>query len=267
VHRNYFFMAINVVMVGGQVMIVYVGGKAFSVERLNGAQWAYSIVLGALSIPVGVLIRMIPDELLVRLFPDFLKRRPKGPELTISDEEEHFRFPKPLADVKEELSFLKKVKGGRLNNLKFKMQQTRDNFMPRSRSGSRSRDSLPPGTPELQQEDTFNAPVGSHPPSPDSRKRKANRSRSNSALGATTVMAGIIAGSVAGWSPIERGDRDNDSVKFSRTRGRSELEGRDDIEIHPDTAADDPIISEHPQNTRLPPSQLSEMTPAPAAKE
>lgn len=257
-------MAINVVMVGGQVMIIYVGGKAFNVERLNGAQWGYSIVLGALSIPVGAVIRLIPDELLIRLLPEFLKRKPKGPELTISDEEEHFRFPKPLADVKEELSFLKKVKGGRLNNLKFKMQQTRDNFLPRSRSGSRSRDSLPQ-TPEFQPDDTFTAPVGSH--SPDSRKRKANRSRSNSALGATTVMAGIIAGSVAGWSPIERGHGDNDSVKFSRTRGRSELEGRDDIEIHPDTAANDPIISEHPQNTRLPPSQLHEMTPAQAPKE
>lgn len=259
IQHNYFFIGINIIMVGFQVLIIYVGGKAFNVVRLNGAQWAYSIVLGFLSIPIGAVIRLIPDELIIRFVPEFLKRKRKGPELTISDEEEHFRFPKPLADVKEELSFLKKVKGGRLNNLKFRMQQTRDNFLPRSRSGSRSRDSIPQ-TPDVQPEDTFNAPVGSH--SPDSRKRKANRSRSNSALGATTVMAGIIAGSVAGWSPIERGHGDDDSVKFSRTRARSELEGRDDIEIHPDTAADDPIVSEHPHNTTLPPSQIQEMTPA-----
>lgn len=264
VTRNWFFIAINVVMVGGQVLIIFIGGKAFNVVRLNGAQWAYSIILGFLSIPIGAVIRLIPDELILRLVPGYLKRRPKGPELTISDEEEHFRFPKPLADVKEELSFLKKVKGGRLNNLKFKMQETRDALLPRSRSGSRSRDSLPQ-TPEFQQEDSFNSPIlGSH--SPESRKRRANRSRSNSALGATTVMAGIIAGSVAGWSPIERGYGDNDSMKFSRARGRSELEGREDIEIHPGTASDDPIVIENPHNLDAPPSQIESITPAQAPK-
>lgn len=263
VHRNYFFMGINVIMVACQVMIIYVGGRAFNVVRLNGAQWGYSIVLGFLSIPVGAVIRLIPDELLARLVPEYLKRRPKGPELTISDEEEQFRFPKPLADVKEELSFLKRVKGGRLNNLKFKMQQTRDNLMPRSRSGSRSRDSLPQ-TPDHQLDDSFNSPIGSH--SPDSRsRRKANRSRSNSALGATTVMAGIIAGSVAGWSPIERGYGDSDSMKFSRSRGRSELEGREGVEVHPDTAPEDPIITENPRNLNLPPSQVEDATPSPAS--
>merc|ERR1712144_200405 len=190
-------------MVGGQVMIIYVGGKAFNVVRLNGAQWGYSIVLGVLSIPVGAVIRLIPDELLIRMIPAYLKRKPKGPELTISDEEQQFHFPKPLSDVKEELSFLKKVKGGRLNNLKFKMQDARDNWLPRSRSGSRSRSnsSLPqtPNNGEVQ-DDSFNTQPPQ--PTPESRKRgRSNRSRSNSALGATTVMAGIIAGSIAGWSP------------------------------------------------------------------
>jgi len=263
--RNWFFIGINVVMVGGQVMIIFVGGKAFNVVRLNGAQWAYSIVLGFLSIPIGAVIRLVPDELLLRLIPEYMKRRPSGPELTISDEEEHFRFPKPLADVKEELSFLKRVKGGRLNNLTFKMQQARDNFMPRSRSGSRSRDSLPQ-TPDFQQDDTFGSPIMAH--SPDSRKRgRNNRSRSNSALGATTVMAGIIAGSVAGWSPIERNYGDNDSMKFTRARGRSELEAIDSVDIHPGTSPSDPIITENPHNLNAPPSQVKEVTSAPAVAE
>jgi Ca2+-transporting ATPase len=264
VSRNWFFMAINVVMVGGQVLIIYVGGKSFNVVHLNGAQWAYSLILGFLSIPVGAAIRLVPDELLLRLIPDYMKGRPKGPELTISDEEEHFRFPKPLADVKEELSFLKRVKGGRLNNLKFAMQQTRDNLLPRSRSGSRSRSNSVPQTPEYEREDNFGSAQPSHH-TPESRKRsRTNRSRSNSALGATTVMAGIIAGSVAGWSPIERSYGDNDSMRFSRSRGRSELEGRDDVEIHPGTKADDPIITQNPHNLGAPPSQVEEVRPAPA---
>jgi len=257
-------MAINVVMVGGQVLIIFVGGKAFNVVRLNGAQWAYSIVLGFLSIPIGAVIRLIPDELVLALVPSRFKNRRPAPELTISDEEQQFRFPKPLADVKEELSFLKRVKGGRLNNLKFKMQETRDALMPRSRSGSRSRDSLPQ-TPDYQpSSDTFNSPIASH--SPDSRKRRgANRSRSNSALGAHAVMAGIIAGSVAGWSPIDRNYSDNDSLKFSRSTARSQLDKSDEVEVHPGTAPDDPIITENPESLGAPPSQVPEASPSSAA--
>lgn len=254
-------MAINVVMVGGQVMIIFVGGKAFNVVHLNGAQWGYSIVLGFLSIPIGAVIRLIDDDLILALIPQRFKNRPQGPELTISDEEEQFRFPKPLADVKEELSFLKRVKGGRLNNLKFRMQETRDALLPRSRSGSRSRETLPQ-TPDGQPDnDTFNSPIAA--PSPDSRKRRGtNRSRSNSALGATAVMAGIIAGSVAGWSPIERGYGDNDSMKFTRSTGRSQLESSDETEVHPGTAPDDPVITENPHNLEAPPSQVPGVTPA-----
>lgn len=260
-------MGINVIMVGGQVMIIYVGGKAFNVVHLNGAQWAYSIILGFLSIPVGACIRLIPDELLISLIPNYLINRKKNPEVTISDEEEHFRFPKPLADVKEELTFLKKFKGGRLNNLKFAIQQTRDQLLPRSRSGSRSREnSIAPATPseDPSQEDAFgkNGPFGT----PETRKRgRSTRSRSNSALGATTVMAGIIAGSVAGWSPIERNYGESDAMGFSRSRGRSEIEASDEIQIHPGTKPDDPIITENPTHLDAPPSQIPEISPVPAA--
>lgn len=260
-------MGINVVMVGAQVLIIFVGGAAFNVTPLNGSQWGISLILGFLSIPVGAAIRLVPDELCIRLTPEFLKKRSKAPEVTISDEEEHYYFPKPLSDVKEELTFLKKFKGGRLNNLKFKVQQARDSVMPRSRSGSRSRDnSLPPQTPNDDGKGVDN--LGSPPPpTPESRKRgRSNRSRSNSALGATAVMAGIIAGSVAGWSPIERSHGDHpDTARFPRNGStRSALEARNDVEIHPDTKPDDPVVADTPQNSLLPPSQIPELTPAAA---
>ena len=62
VQRNPFFAGINLIMIGGQVTIIFIGGRAFSVRQLNGAQWAYSIILGALSLPIAVIIRLIPDE-------------------------------------------------------------------------------------------------------------------------------------------------------------------------------------------------------------
>ena len=62
VHRNYFFIAITLIEVGGQILIIYVGGTAFSVTRINGVQWATSIILGLLSLPFGALLRLIPNK-------------------------------------------------------------------------------------------------------------------------------------------------------------------------------------------------------------
>lgn len=233
VSRNYFFLGINVVMIAGQAMIIFVGGKAFNVVRLDAAQWAYSLVLGFLSIPIGALIRLIPDKLISRLVPRILKSRPsKGPELTVSDEEQQYRYPNPLIEVKEELSFLKRVKGGRLNNLKFAIQDKRDQWLPRSVSCSRSGSYSSPHTPNLEARDDNSATQPSIDPRKRSRSNRSNRSRSNSALGATTVMAGIIAGSVAGWSPIDRTNNDNESLRFSRL---PEIRNSDNSEAHPDT--------------------------------
>jgi Ca2+-transporting ATPase len=61
VQRNYFYLAILAIMVGCQAMIMYVGGAAFSIDRLNGKDWGISIVLSALCLPWAVLIRLFPD--------------------------------------------------------------------------------------------------------------------------------------------------------------------------------------------------------------
>jgi P-type Ca2+ transporter type 2C len=259
--QNWFFLGVNFIMIGGQIMIIFVGGRAFSIVGLTGEQWGYSIFFGVLSIPIGAIIRLIPDEIIHRLIPEnFLKTKSKGPQVTVEDEEQQFYFPKPLSDVREELSFLKRVKGGRLNNLKFAMQHPRETFMPRSRSGSWSRSSSIPHTP------TDGNPEGGIGANltPESRKRsRSNRSRSNSALGATAVMAGIIAGSVAGWSPIERGYGDNDSIRFSHSRGRSDLESRDGVDTYSGTKLDDPIITEEPQSYDESRAHSDEISPAP----
>lgn len=208
--KNPYFIGISAIMCGGQVLIVMVGGTAFRIDP-NGqppVMWGIAIVLGALSIPVGVIIRLIPDELILALIPQSWRNRSsKVPGVTISDDEEQFAaYPAALADVRDELAWLKRVKGGRLNNLKFAMQHPRETFLPKkspvpSREHSRSNSiHRIPQTPT--REDSY----GSVAPTPDSRRRsRSTRSRSNSALGAATVMTGIVAGSIgAGWSPIDR---------------------------------------------------------------
>ncbi|KAI0966176.1 hypothetical protein F4678DRAFT_302822 [Xylaria arbuscula] len=214
--KNYFFLGINIVVSGLQILIIFVGSTPFNISLLHpsqtGPQWATAIVLGVLSIPIGMLIRLIPDELVRKCIPKWFKRKPSPPGLTISDEERFNDYPDVFTNVRDELAFLKKLKGGRLNNLKFAVQHPRETFMSSMRSPSHSRSNSihVPRTPT--REDSFGTP--SPAPTPDSRRRsKSIRSRSNSALGAPTVMAGIIAGSVAAsWSPIEK----NDSRDFSQ---------------------------------------------------
>ena len=48
-------------------MIVFLGGTAFQVVRIGGREWGISLALGAVSIPIGYLLRLIPDEPTQRL--------------------------------------------------------------------------------------------------------------------------------------------------------------------------------------------------------
>lgn len=48
-------------MVCGQVLIVFVGGAAFSVVRIPGKYWAVSLIIGLISLPIGIIIRLIPN--------------------------------------------------------------------------------------------------------------------------------------------------------------------------------------------------------------
>lgn len=103
-------MIINCIMVGGQVMIIFVGGRAFNVVRLDPNQWAISIILGFLSIPVGVIIRMVPDEMIAQCLPRKLRKR-MSPDR--GDKE----------DGPENLEFINKIKGGRIRHIRRKVRE------------------------------------------------------------------------------------------------------------------------------------------------
>lgn len=258
--RNKFFIGINLIMIGGQFLIIYVGSTAFSVHRLNGAQWGYSIVLGALSIPVGIIMRLLPDELITSVVPESF-RLSRKPKVVVTDEENPFQYNQGIMEIKEELSFIKRYKGGRLNNLRFTMKHPREAIL---HGRSRSELSLPV-TPQLEQgESAGEAPIPLAPPTPESRRRSRGRSRSNSAL-AGAAMAGIVAGSIGGWSPItDPNEAGGGSLKFARIRSKSDLSKEVPLEVHPDTREEDPVFVENPVRAAggQPPSQSVLTTPA-----
>ena len=68
VHKNWFFIGINAIMVGGQIMIVFVGGKAFEIKRIDGGQWAICILCALPCLLWAVILRCIPDKYAAILF-------------------------------------------------------------------------------------------------------------------------------------------------------------------------------------------------------
>ena len=107
-----FFIIINLIMIGGQVLIVFVGSDAFEIVRLSGKEWGLSIGLGAISIPWGAAIRLCPDEWIAACLPGFLRRR------WIPPPEEDFAVEKSLDSddefVRPPLRIMSSLRGPRV---------------------------------------------------------------------------------------------------------------------------------------------------------
>lgn len=71
--KNYWFLGINCIMIGGQVMIIFVGGSALKVTPLSGPQWAICIICALCCLPWAVVLRMIPDKHFAVVFNFVLK--------------------------------------------------------------------------------------------------------------------------------------------------------------------------------------------------
>jgi len=68
IQRNWFFIGINCIMVGGQVMIIFVGDLAFDIVKLNSDQWAISILCAMPCLLWAIVIRCIPDKYAAMVF-------------------------------------------------------------------------------------------------------------------------------------------------------------------------------------------------------
>jgi len=85
IHRNAYFICIFFFIAIAQFFIVTFGGNAFKTVPLEPGQWGICILLGFLSLPLGMIIRLIPDSL-------FAPCLPKAPEAA---KEVDFSVPLP----------------------------------------------------------------------------------------------------------------------------------------------------------------------------
>ncbi|CED82819.1 calcium-translocating p-type atpase [Phaffia rhodozyma] len=114
--RNYYFFAIFGIMVGGQIAIVFVGGSAFQVVRITGRDWAISIIVGALSLPLAVIIRLLPTEPFAKvLYALKIYKDPSKLPKVNPDAEQH-EWNEAITKTIDNLSTYRTIRGGRLQS-------------------------------------------------------------------------------------------------------------------------------------------------------
>ncbi|KAN0060767.1 plasma membrane calcium [Thecaphora frezii] len=117
--KNPWFIGILLIEIGLQVLIMFVGGVAFGVTDLSGRDWAISIVVGFISWPLAVVIRMIPtapiEKALIKLglMPDPDALPTLSPE---SDDKRTFtEWDEPaIGQVHAQLQAYTTIRGGRM---------------------------------------------------------------------------------------------------------------------------------------------------------
>ncbi|KAG1821813.1 Ca-transporting ATPase [Suillus subaureus] len=118
--NNWYFMIITLIgrsKIAVQVVIVFIGGTAFQVTRIGGREWGISLALGFVSIPLGALIRLLPNGPFERLFiqmrllpkpqGDLPKTRPDG------------EWNSAIELVRDNLATFANLRGGRLRSSSF----------------------------------------------------------------------------------------------------------------------------------------------------
>lgn len=65
VFKNTMFVAVWLIIVGGQVAMVLVGGRAMKVHMngLTGIQWVITVGVGFFSLFINLILKFVPDEI------------------------------------------------------------------------------------------------------------------------------------------------------------------------------------------------------------
>ncbi|KAJ4479980.1 Ca-transporting ATPase [Lentinula aciculospora] len=133
VMNNWYFIGITLIEIVVQVLIVFVGGSAFQVARVDGKVWGISLALGFVSIPLGALIRLLPNEPFENLF-NKLGLFGKSSDILPSSMPDQEGWHGAISLVRDNLSTFSHVRGGRLRS---------SSFVVKSRSARLSRDQEP----------------------------------------------------------------------------------------------------------------------------
>jgi Ca2+-transporting ATPase len=80
---NYVFLMVSIVTAGCQIFLIEVGGEFVKTSPLTWDQWLITVALGAIGIPVGMLMRFIPvaedpESFFTSVIPEAAEDSPRG---------------------------------------------------------------------------------------------------------------------------------------------------------------------------------------------
>lgn len=101
-----------------QIVIVSIGGTAFQVTRIGAREWGISLALGFVSIPLGALIRLLPNWPFERLFT-LMRLLPKPEGGLPKVRPDGVEWNSAIELVRDNLSTFANLRGGRLRSSSF----------------------------------------------------------------------------------------------------------------------------------------------------
>ncbi|KAG1781576.1 Ca-transporting ATPase [Suillus placidus] len=124
--NNWYFMVITLIEITVQVVIVFIGSTAFQVTRIGGREWGISLALGLVSIPLGALIRLLPNGPFERLFI-LMRLLPKSQGDLPKVRPDQVEWNSAIELVRDNLATFANLRGGRLrsSSLVVKSRQAR----------------------------------------------------------------------------------------------------------------------------------------------
>ncbi|KAG6909855.1 hypothetical protein DXG01_014883 [Tephrocybe rancida] len=117
---NKYFLAILLLEIGVQTLIVFVAKDSFQVTKIEGREWGISLALGIAPIPLGALIRLLPngpfEKLLVKLG---LFGGLNSEVLPTTNRKGTFSTNAALNSTEDDLGTFKTVRGARVRSASF----------------------------------------------------------------------------------------------------------------------------------------------------
>ncbi|CAG8829872.1 24551_t:CDS:1, partial [Racocetra persica] len=95
IFQNYTFIIVQIFIILGQFVIVQYGGVAFGTTKLTWYYWLVTVLIGSLSLPVGVIIRLFPNTCV----PDHILNEYYRPKVT----KEKMLWEQAIHDVRSQL--------------------------------------------------------------------------------------------------------------------------------------------------------------------
>ncbi|CAG8510265.1 12139_t:CDS:10 [Ambispora leptoticha] len=108
IFNNHVFLIVQFVVITGQFLIVEFGGVAFGTTPLTWYQWLATVMIGSLSLPVGVIIRLFPNTCV----PDRILNEERKPLVTHSE----MRWDAAIHDVRNQLKVFGALRKVRRNS-------------------------------------------------------------------------------------------------------------------------------------------------------